>query len=401
MKSELIYLGFALSDSIMKPILAIDPRPQVAAHKFQWALINGIEKSYRKPLKLICSVPVSHYPSYPKLVFRQRQDGRGNIEVGFINLTGLKHLTRLICTLTTLLSVFLGQKAKSKLIVYGLHSPHLVPALIVRFLFRCKVVVVIPDMPRFMDIGSSRTLFASFLKKIDVYLLDRILHLADGYVVLAEAIGNDFLKGKPYIVVEGIANTDKVPKRIPCEREMKRDSITLGYAGALKKDYGIELLISVVKELEHSRIFLKIFGRGPLESICEKAQQECGNIYFGGFLDESSLEKELVNVDLLANLRPPGIEISKYAFPSKIIDYMCHGYLVLSTRMESLPDDYMKHLIIVDDFSVQGVISSIKKFSDMDVKERIRLRTGAQSFIIKEKSSYAQGSRMLKFIESL
>ena len=64
---------------------------------------------------------------------------------------------------------------------------------------------------------------------------------------------------------------------------------------------------------------------------------------------------------LLVNLRDPSVELTKYAFPSKILEYMSSGSAVLTTKLEGIPNEYFSFINTVDNLTYVEVKNAIEK----------------------------------------
>src|SRR5688572_30624752 len=93
---NVLYLGFAIPDDVLERLLATDRGMPVQTHKFGWSVIEammfaGID------VEVLSAEPASDYPFNSRIFFRGRRfvtRGVRGTSVPFINLTGLKHVTR-------------------------------------------------------------------------------------------------------------------------------------------------------------------------------------------------------------------------------------------------------------------------------------------------------------------
>ena len=96
-RPRLVMLGFAVPDQVMEDICRTDRSPQVQTHKLSWAVIRGIEDG-GTTIDLLSSPPISDYPGskwFWSAYHRwNRGNGTDNRLIPFINVFGLKHVTR-------------------------------------------------------------------------------------------------------------------------------------------------------------------------------------------------------------------------------------------------------------------------------------------------------------------
>ena len=77
---------------------------------------------------------------------------------------------------------------------------------------------------------------------------------------------------------------------------------------------------------------------------------------------------------ILVNFRSPNEELTKYSFPSKILEYISSGSLVLSTRLLGIPDEYFSYIVPLDQADKEKVKAVIRynsvSYTHLDVYKR-------------------------------
>src|SRR5690606_27241774 len=130
-------------------------------------------------------------------------------------------------------------------------------------------------------------------------------------------------KHKPYIVIEGLANSKAEELLSVKSTLVKKKSIM--YAGALYEKFGLDILINSFMNLENDNIELWLFGSGDMEEKIRKYTTIDQRIKFFGRVDRTEILEYEKEATLLVNPRPSKEEFTKYSFPSKTIEYMASG----------------------------------------------------------------------------
>ena len=263
-KSKILFIGFTVSEAVMDAICKIDQRPQIAAHKLQWNIILGLENAIGEPIDLISSIPVNNYPLFPRIFICgskwKHRPNANDVTLPFINIVLFKHITRFISCLVSVSNWLIrnrGYEAK-QIIIYALHSPHVLASMAATIVFGGDVVIMIPDMPAYMDRGLKRNLIRRILKPFDSFLLTRLMNKAKGLIVLTKQMAEDFAPDVPSLVIEGAVSSKETgstfndnyanDKSNDCGRKI------IMYAGNLLEAYGVKLLIDAFKPVSYTHL---------------------------------------------------------------------------------------------------------------------------------------------------
>lgn len=107
------------------------------------------------------------------------------------------------------------------------------------------------------------------------------------------------------------------------------------------------------------------------------------------------LEKQAIGV---INLRNPNQNVSQYAFPSKIFEYMLSASIVLTFRVQGIPNEYYNYLKVMEEASEECVAKNIIDVLNMTLEERNLIGNKAREYVIANKTNIKQAKRMLDFI---
>ena len=386
-------------------------QPQIAAHKLQWNIINGVERAAGHPVDIISSVAVSDYPAYPQILFRCSRfshcQGANDVLLPFINIFLLKHITRLFSTLVLVLTWLWQNKryAKKRILVYGMHSPHVLAAVVAIRLLGGKAVLIIPDLPAYADVGIRRGVVRRITKPLDICILSRLLQRMSGLVVLTKYMAEDFAPDLPVLVMEGAVSSEATLRTQPsvCNSMMSANPATriVLYAGTLVKEYGVELLLDAFCLVPDPEYRLWLCGKGPMESRIRECANHDDRIEYWGFLHQDELSLLMQQATILAHPRLSNAEYVRYSFPSKLLEYMKTGRPVLSTALPGIPEEYYDYLYLLKDETPEGLAIALHELCTKPEDELSRFGERGREFVETEKNYMRQGQRIHEFIMAL
>ena len=103
---------------------------------------------------------------------------------------------------------------------------------------------------------------------------------------------------------------------------------------------------------------------------------------------------------MLITLLDTAKNISKYAVPSKIYDYLCTGVPVITSDVLSVPEEIREFTTVVDDHSAADIKEKILKITMEPVeRELARSKAGqAREYIIKNCNWAVQHDRIIQYM---
>jgi hypothetical protein len=104
------------------------------------------------------------------------------------------------------------------------------------------------------------------------------------------------------------------------------------YSGVINKVTGIDIYLNAIKLLEEVKINFLFTGKGDLENLILKEARSNKNIKYYGLLNEKKYLGVLKTANILINPRNMNLLQNDNNFPSKILEYLATGRLVISTR---------------------------------------------------------------------
>lgn len=370
-------------------------------NNYQHAFLEGIKANLREGerLEVINSLPVGIFPfQYRKLFLKSGTNDDGQItELGGLNLPWFKQRCRTRRAVKAL-SKWLGESKENRtVLLYTLYLPYL------EAIHRAKkkhpdlkASVIVTDLPNEMGLASGRR---GLMKRIEYARGNRSLAMCaslDGFVLLTEPMAEALQLGtKPYIVIEGLIRSSKEDAVV---REDKQHPAVL-YTGTLERDLGIADLLEAFAHMPECELW--ICGQGHMQAEVEAYAARCRNIRYLGFVAQEEALRLQQNATLLINPRSPSGSFTRYSFPSKTLEYMRSGKLVLCYKLEGIPDDYDPYLCYIKENGWQGIRSAVREALALSETERREIGHAARGYVLREKEPVAQCGRLISFLRSL
>lgn len=108
--------------------------------------------------------------------------------------------------------------------------------------------------------------------------------------------------------------------------------VKIMYAGTLSPVTGVDILLRAMKLIEEQELELYISGRGELEEEVLRKAEEDKRIKPVGFISNEEYYQLLGKMDIVVNPRNMDFEQNQNNFPSKVLEYLASGRMVISTR---------------------------------------------------------------------
>ena len=119
------------------------------------------------------------------------------------------------------------------------------------------------------------------------------------------------------------------------------------YAGLLNEVTGVDLYLEAIRLLDMPEAEFHFTGRGPLEDAVREAARRDARIVCHGFVSREEYYALLAGADIVVNPRNMGLPENKNNFPSKIMEYLASGRIVVSTRFAGW-EDFAQHIFFVE-----------------------------------------------------
>lgn len=366
----------------------------ISATTFQEGVLKGLANNKFSPDYIVNLPAIGSFPKRCKKLYIHQsvfQCGQSKgINCGFLNLTFIKDFSARCSIYRNLRRIVKGfGNEKLVILVYSLMYPYLHPIVRVKQKHpNVKIVAIVPDMPEFISIPY-------YQKKI----YDDVSKL-DGFVLLTEQMKEKLSVGeRPYEVMEGVYSTDD----ICCNISEERVPGSFLYTGTLDKRYGIQLLLDNFSKIDNPLIQLWICGSGTNEEIKE-VKNYCdkdNRISYLGILKREEVLKLQKKAAFLINPRGNVGEFTKYSFPSKTMEYLASGTPTIMFPLLGVPAEYDAYVILLNEKDNDTIKNTLEKVLSNDYSVYEKRGREARCFIVNNKNTTSQTSKIIRVIKTV
>jgi glycosyltransferase involved in cell wall biosynthesis len=395
---RILFVGGVLEESEC----AANPVCNTAGNKFQQNFIASLGAAAGSAIDVISYMPAAMFPKGKQILYRagwrRLKAGQEASYIRYMNLPLLKQTTQALSILAGVLAwQWKHRTARRVVILYNVFAPHALPVLAARMLAGGRAIVVIADTPH--DFYGFAGLWG-LLERIDMFTQIRSIGRFDGQISLTEMIVTDFAPNVPALVLEGGVDEDEV--RADAEAVDKNEGLrVILFSGTLNEINGTRLMLDAFALIDDPRYRLRVFGRGPLEDLVAEAARRDPRIEHRGFQPNREIMREQRRATVLLNPRPSHQRITRYTFPSKVLEYMLSARPVITTSLPGIPSDYSGHLYLATDETPRGLAARIRDVCSRPDEELTAFGGEAKRFVLTNKTWRRQGERVFEFVSRL
>lgn len=389
-------LGGLLPADEYAHLLVSDPGLSAQSQNFNDSFVRALRSGGAQVVALLSTPSATRFPK-GRLFIRSKRfelDGTPGAIVGFLNLPAAKHLSRLVATLRH--SALLRSQRCEAVFVIGLTSPFMAVAALVRRWYHLPIVAVLTDPPNVPYQYDDR--LTLLLKRIDSRIMGRLLERFDGVICLTADLAADFAPGIPALVMEGVAREPSPIGPATPSRQSWPPSVV--YAGSLSATNGIEELLTA-HATDPSTFRLDIYGRGGTAEMLRAHCASTPNVRYHGAIPSQALWDVYSKADIVVVPRPPGQRVTRYSFPSKLLELLASGTPVVTSRLEGIPPEYDQYVRFAETPLSTGLRTAITEVLDWTPQRRREFAVRAREFVLREKGFDAQGQRIVGFLTKL
>ncbi len=373
-------------------------KPSNAPENFQMMFAKGLAQN-KQDFTVISYPTVATFPNGPGLYLKKQ---RYTLDMGtdircpaLINLPLVKQAQIFVKTYFSLKKWFRENKGEKKQVI--LYSDYPVYATAARL--ACKKnkdansVLFMTDLPTFSLLPHNNSLSSRMMCKMDKAREENYKKF-DSYILLTKHMAEKMgVQDKPYIVVEGFSD----PESYEFEQK-KSDKKVLMYCGALSDVYNITTLLEAF-QLTEIDAELWLFGGGTREKEVKEATEKDSRIKFFGKVPREELLHRQKEAHVLINIKSSDDDFTKYAFPSKILEYMTAGTAVLSTKIGGIPDEYYEYIYTIENEDVKAIGEKIEEILNLPIEELEEKGKKGQVFAIEKKNCQKQTKDIIDFLK--
>lgn len=400
---KLLYFGTVCnSESYDKLLSGSKVKPSAAPFVFEKALTQGFADNCAD-VDVISFPVVPAFPNSKTLVIKGIKNkldcGIPSSWIPTVNIVGLKQFFQRIFS-KRMLKKWLKENKDSEtaVLTYGVYQPVAKSIVTLCRKYNVPCFAIVADLPRDMYAVRKVSPLKKFLTGFYTRAVLKIQGRFDGYIYLTEAMKDVVNPVAPYTVVEGIAKeADFDLSKSP----QKSDKKSIMYAGALNERLGIKNLLKAFSSIKDTDTELWLFGSGDCVPAINEAAKNDDRIKYFGFKSREEILDFETKAHLLINIRDPKEDYTQYSFPSKTIEYMLSGTLLLTTKLLGIPKEYFDYVFTVEDLTAEGISNKITEILNCPDDELLQFGKKAQKFILDNKVARVQSEKILNFIHKI
>ena len=370
-------------------------------HNFEQSIIGGLLQQDNLNLRILSAPLVYSYPYNNKKLYTPSESYAYKYthikSIGFCNLAVVNKIWMTVSLIFNLLHEFKRFRNRELKVIVNTPNFYYVLALRVAQIFsrkRIEKLLVVPDIPSFVTSMDRCNPIKSFLLKILNSLSMKMASSFDHHVLLSDAMASLFNTKLDYLVMEGLIDLDKI-KSSSLTIPIRRKNVIL-YTGTLRKIFGVMNLVEAFDNSIFDDAELWICGSGEASKEIEKRAISNPRIHFYGLVDSEKALKMQSQATVLVNPRTSEGEFTKYSFPSKTIEYLLSGAVVVINRLPGIPKEYYDYVVTPQNESVEALRTTLRNVLDLTQDERDSLGKRGKKYIQESKNSKIQVERLLK-----
>lgn len=211
--------------------------------------------------------------------------------------------------------------------------------------------------------------YKSVPRKILSHLSKLDMALYDYYIVLSSEFMKLLSDSKRKLLLQGGIDDEVFDKfKMPIS---DGDVFRFYYSGYLSEENGVKLLIDAFKSICDDRIELMVSGKGPLEEYVKSAADLDSRIKYYGYVTNEEYYELLNRSHCVVNPRDMNITQNQNNFPSKIMEYLASGRIILSTKFAGW-SIFENHITFVDS-SIQAIKEGLLNIGHISETEKLKV----------------------------
>jgi len=284
-------------------------------------------------------------------------------------------------------------------VTYNISYPPILPLRLITWLFRGKLCSILYDVvpPDNFDAGWLRNIIIHGLIK-NAGL--KCIPWLDGRIVITDELAQAFAPSKPFLRVDG-GVTDLVTNRLFELKPSSKDDLVMMFAGSLYDINHIQLILEMFAQHPDAKMKLWVAGDGVLRDTVIEASRIDTRVTYYGALNHDKLFELYQKTDIILCLRDTSDSTMKYHFPSKVLETLLVGKMVMTTPTTHLKKDYGHLCYVLEDETPEGCWAMVQQIWVLTPDERCEKGKKSRDFMLKNRTWKALGPSIKSYLESL
>lgn len=404
MKDEILFLSVLVPKEMQAEVYEKNiGTAQVAGTAFQEKIIKGLEDNIGKTVTICNLLPVSSFPRYYRDAVVKRAlfshvDSADDVNVAFLNIAYIKRFLLSSAYKYELKKLLNNKESIGTVICYSTNVALLDGLKYIKKRdSEIKTCLVIPDMPEFNDLSDNKSKIYQWYMNWGAKKFRTMLKYIDSFVYMTEQSAKYLDTGKPYVVVEGIADVSTYINASFIELDKK----IILYTGTTNRQFGVPNLTEAFMCIVGNDYELVICGCGDFDDELRNLTQKDKRIKFLGTVPHNRVIELQQKATVLVNPRQNIGEYTKYSFPSKTMEYLSSGVPVIAYKLDGIPDEYDDYIIYVPDETIESLKETIILTCEMNLEERKALGKKASEFVNQNKNARVQTAKIVSMIDDI
>lgn len=318
-----------------------------------------------------------------------------------INVIMLRELCRGIeAFFVTLFWSLANFRQRRCVVTYNFYTPPFGFPRFAAWLTRTPIVPIVFDigLPLTSHGGLRNWIYARAEKSIKCYCR----HLL-GAAVIVEHIQKTYLADRHALLLDGGIGPEICRRLFPLQRpagQASRKETIFVLAGRLVHYNGVDLVMEAMRQNKNPDIRLVVAGNAASQELQAQMNQD-PRISYVGLLDLDKLFDVYRDADVVLNIRLTQEMDTRNWFPSKFIEALAVGRLVLSTNMGHMKEVYADYCRILDEETPQKLSRVMDALAVLSRDERDAVGARARSFMLEGHTWDKQTMRLLRYCDGV
>ena len=232
--------------------------------------------------------------------------------------------------------------------------------------------------------------------KVSEFFAKRYIPKLDGRIVINESIINHYAPGRDFILIDGGINAVIEEGLFPLEVSTE-ETYTFVCAGMLWDQNGTKLILQAMELNKQPNIRVIFAGKGNDVPLIQEAEKSDKRIKYLGMLTIDELMEVYKQSDVLLNLRIE--EEEDFHFPSKLLEYMAIGRLVLSTNIAHAQRDYGDIIMFLNAVTPEELAKKMSEITLMSKVELYEYGVRSRKFMLDNRTWKTRTKEILNYMK--
>ncbi len=398
---HVLFIGNFFPEGVLKNLLA-DSRGRIvfSNHIFEMNVLKGLSGREDVDVTALTVPNVGSFPRKNRRFFTGKEccyfEGVRIESAGFCNLWPFFIRSRRRSLFRMLVRILRGYGAEPVKILLSAPEYYAQRALLQslrKVNVNSSVTVLLPDIPLIMDENSSARGPRKWAKHQFTRLSMDYLQTWDSYILLTETMRDFLPEGCRTMVLEGLVDPASAPLDVP-----QNDSSIIAYTGVVDRRYGVGLLLDAFLLCGVPDAELWIAGSGPMADELERKANEHPSVRYFGLVSPEEAASIRSKARVLVNPRTSEGRYTRYSFPSKTMEYLLSGKVIVAFMLPGMPEEYRSLLMIPEREDATALAATLREALLLSPEEALTRGERGRAFVLNHKDVRRQGERILAFL---